>query len=223
MNTKDDEENLTGLKRILAVVVALALWWMSMTFSVKGFVSFNQNPNPDDAWIGWTLAGCVTAFELIWNGMKERTNLTMWVVGMLAYAYGITTNVIGIAEWMGIGFTLWFVFPVLLGLVIEIAPEPAFIWGVTGNYKGGDFLGNLFGNKIPIAPKHSSWGGQNTSTSPYSRPMPVSTPKPSFNRPQPTSPYKPQHKPQSFVISPQRPKLRNFNTDPMDEYEEPRF
>lgn len=214
-NEQQEEENLTGLKRMLAIVVALALWWMSMTFSVRGFVSFNQTPNPDDAWIGWTLAGCVTAFELIWNGMKERTNLTMWVVGMLAYTYGIVTNVMGIAEWMGIGMSLWFIFPILLGLVIEIAPEPAFIWGLTGNYKGGDFLGNLFGNKIPIAPERKSWGGSTT----YNKPMPPVTSKPvTFNNNQrhmpPASSFRPKQ--------PERPQYRNLNIDPPD-YEEPRF
>lgn len=215
---KNEEENLTGLKRLLAIVVALALWWMSMTFSVRGFISFNQTPNPDDAWIGWTLAGCVTAFELIWNGMKERTNLTMWVVGMLAYAYGIITNVIGIANWMGIGLNLWFVFPILLGLVIEIAPEPAFIWGLTGNYKGGDFLGNLFGNKIPIAPEHKSWGGQEQ---PKYKPTyvpqtaPGTQPWSKQNRPMsPSASFKPKQSP--------RPQFRNLSADPMD-YEEPRF
>jgi hypothetical protein len=178
----------------------------------------NQSPNPDDAWIGWTLAGCVTAFELIWNGMKERTNLTMWVVGMLAYAYGIITNVVGIAAWMGIpiGISLWAIFPILLGLVIEIAPEPAFIWGVTGNYKGGDFLGNLFGNKIPIAPEHKSWSGKDVpqqvkpaqQPTPAQRPVrPIQFPSNSF-RSKPSVSHKPQY--------------RNLNADPLD-YEEPRF
>jgi hypothetical protein len=114
---------------------------------------------------------------------------------------------------MGIGLSLWFVFPVLLGLVIEIAPEPAFIWGLTGNYKGGDFLGNLFGNRIPIAPEHKSWGDR------YTKPT----------APANSKPYVPQHRPSMSPASsfkskgqPQKPQYRNLNTDPLD-YEEPRL
>lgn len=218
---KDEQENLTGLKRFLAVVVALALWWMSMTFSVRGFISFNQAPNPDDAWIGWTLAGCVTAFELIWNGMKERTNLTMFAVGLLAYAYGIITNIIGIAAWMGIELSLWFAFPILLGLVIEIAPEPSFIWGLTGNYKGGDFLGNLFGNKIPIAPEHKSWSNQSVQPKPnqYQNQRPVSNNQswPKHPNMPPVNSFKPKSQQQ------QKPQYRNLDVDPMRDYEEPRY
>lgn len=161
------------MKRVMAVIVAVLLWILSMRFSVAGFGA-DISKNPDDVWIGWTLAFAVTAFELIWNGMKERTNLTMYTVGVLCYGYGIATNILGIMAWRGmtlddfmtipsnpaaiVSLILSVVFVVCLALVIEISPEPAFIWGITGDHTGGDFLGNIFGNYIPVAPKHKEWG-----------------------------------------------------------------
>jgi len=166
------------MKRILAICVAVMLWLLSMKFSIAGFGADISN-RAEDAWIGWTLALTVTAFELIWNSMKDRTNLTMYAVGGLCYTYGIVTNILGVMVWRGmtldatfnafnsgdptkiVGMILSVGFVLCMALVVEISPEPVFVYGLTGNYDGGDFLGNLFGNKVPLAPEHKSWGSGN--------------------------------------------------------------
>jgi hypothetical protein len=147
--------DIDGIKRILAIIVAFVLWALSMKFSVAGF---GDGVNKNDVWIGWVLAFVITAIELIWNGMKDKTNLTLWVAGMFSYAYGIYTNVVGILYWQGYTFdnawanlALW-IFPLTIGIFLEIVAEPLFVWGVTGNHDGGDFLGNLFGNKLIPSP-----------------------------------------------------------------------
>ena len=132
--------------RIMGVFVALALWVVSMTFSISGF---NINL-PEYAWVGFILGMSVTIIELIWNKQGANTNLTLMLVGILAYIYGVYTNVIGIMAAQGLdggimnnmGASL---FAFVLAIVLEITPEPLFVWGLTGLVDTGDFLTNMFG------------------------------------------------------------------------------
>ena len=186
-------------KRALGFFVAIALWWMSMKFSVNGFGA-DISTNPQDAWMGWVLALAVTAYELIWNSMKDKTNPTLFWVGMAAYSYGIGTNVLGIMAWRGLSFKgMWetlsttgdvftiigvilsFLFCLVLSFVIEVTPEPTITWAVTGRVDDGDFLGNLIGNHIP-SKSFSSF----MDKKPDNR---------SNNKQSEKSSYQPQHKP----------------------------
>lgn len=143
--------DLNKTKRVLSVVVALVVWGLSMRFSVSGFGS---GISKDEMWLGWTLAIIITIIELIWNSSKDKTNLTIWVAGVICYIYGIGTNILGILSWQGHNLEeafqnpTYLIFPIVLGLFFEILPEPLFVLGVTGDHTQGDFLGNLFGNKM---------------------------------------------------------------------------
>ncbi len=157
-NNDGQEVDVEKLKRWIAVIVAIVLWGLSMKFSVTGF---GNGVSKNDMWIGWLMALIITAIELIWNGQRDRTNLTLWSAGMACYIYGIYTNVVGLLYWQGNNFdkawnnpSLW-IFPICLGMFLEIVAEPLFIWGLTGNHLGGDFLGNLFGNKGIPNPDHN--------------------------------------------------------------------
>lgn len=144
-------------KRILAGVVALVLWGLSIKFSVSGF---GAGIDDKEIWIGWLLGFSITVIQLVWNGIKNRANLTLWVLGLSAYLYGIYTNVMGIMVWRGDTFQtlaenpLVIIFPLILGLFLEIAPEPLFVWAFTKKLDEGDFLGNLFGNQMPESNSH---------------------------------------------------------------------
>jgi hypothetical protein len=137
-----------NIKRLMAVVVAVLLWGMSMKFSVDGF----GIGDPQDRWMGWVLAFAVTMIELIWNGMKMKSNLTLIVLGICAYLYGIVTNVLGIYAWRGGDVSgsdiqiVALIFSIILGLLLEIAPEPLLVWGILNVSDEGDFLGNLLQN-----------------------------------------------------------------------------
>lgn len=73
-------------------------------------------------------------------------SLTIVAIGLLSYAYGIVTNIVGI--WAAQGSPdfaanpMGLIFPVILGLFLEIAPEPLFLWGLVGT-GARDFLSHL--------------------------------------------------------------------------------
>ena len=153
------------LSRLLAFFTAIGIWYISFKFSVDGFGMLS--PNPEYLWIGRVLAFAITAYELIWNGMKTRDNETMYWVGLGCYIYGIFTNVLGCAKWLG--FTkdtilsvqsgdIWTIIVVLiyviliigLSVMFEAGPEPTLIYAFTGRFNGGDFIGNLMGNQFHV-------------------------------------------------------------------------
>jgi hypothetical protein len=117
---------------------------ISAMFSASGF-SFKME---DFKWVGWVLALSIIVIELVWNkvGFNSK-NLTLVALGITAYAYGIYTNVIGIATAQGADPTdslFNMIFPLLAGIVLEVAPETLIVWGLIGEGEFGDFLGNLF-------------------------------------------------------------------------------
>lgn len=139
------QDKWVRLKRIMAVLVAIALWFASMMFSYKGF----NLSIPEMSWLGWVLAIAVTVIELVFNTDIQKLNLTLFVSGILAYAYGIWTNVAGFFVVQGGTFEslqsepISILFPLLVGIFLEVVPEPLFVWGIGTNDKG-DPLGNIF-------------------------------------------------------------------------------
>lgn len=129
----------------LAVLGALVCWGLSMYFSKEGF----SVGNTVMLWVGWVLAGIVTVVELVFNSPTQKLSLTLIVVGVLCYLYGIWTNVTGFynLQHPDIAFEVfstqsmlsWFV-----GFIMEVLPEPLFMWGIASAFDG-DFLGNLAG------------------------------------------------------------------------------
>jgi hypothetical protein len=137
--------------RWIAAATAIGMWALSVKFSKDGF-NFTV---PDMAWAGTLLALFVTAIQLVWNKEGANGNLTLMAVGVAAYLYGIYTNVMGIMSAQGLtdvsSQPLSMVFPLILGIFLEITPEPLLVWGLIGSSFGGDFLSNIFnatqGNK----------------------------------------------------------------------------
>ena len=144
------KENYNGMLRIIGFVSAALLWCLSLYFSSKGF-GFEMGS--DLSWIGFILALVVTAIQIIWNHEAKRMNMTIWVVGICSYVYGIYANVSGIAGVRG-GINLpedfiSLIFPLLLGVCVEIVPEPLLVWSITGDWSTGDFFGNFINGNIP--------------------------------------------------------------------------
>lgn len=130
--------------RWIAAATAIGMWALSVKFSKDGF-DFTV---PDMAWAGTLLALFVTAIQLVWNKEGANGNLTLMAVGVAAYLYGIYTNVTGIMAAQGItditSQPMSMLFPLILGIFLEITPEPLLVWGLIGSSFGGDFLSNIF-------------------------------------------------------------------------------
>ncbi len=137
------ETRYAQLVRIMAVAVAGMLWFMSILFSADGFAFIM----PHYKWMGYALGIAITVLELVFAEEGMKHSLTLAAVGLLAYIYGVTTNIVGI--WAAQGSPDFMqnpaqlIFPLLLGLVLEITPEPLFIWGLMGTGVR-DVLGHLF-------------------------------------------------------------------------------
>lgn len=136
------EEWYATIKRIASIIVAIALWYLSLQFSVEGF----SIQVPELAWAGWILGLSVTVIELIFTSQNRGRNVTLTFLGITAYTYGVWSNVVGIHASRGIdgGEYAGWIFSVVLGLILEIAPEPLFLWGFLGeDTEEGDFVSTL--------------------------------------------------------------------------------
>ena len=143
------------MKGGLCIAGAVFAWFLSIIFSSGGFAF--ETPGYEFAGLG--LGIFVTIMELAinqrgdmlesiaefvdWFRTGQRPSVahlspTMFVAGILAYTFGIYTNILGI--WIARGqkpdlgdfgsmVGVWFM-PVVLGLALEITPEPLFLLGM---------------------------------------------------------------------------------------------
>lgn len=141
-----NERRYSQLIRLAAVVVAIALWVVSVQFSVDGF----NFVLPKYRWVGYLLAFAVTIIEVVFNEEGMRHSLTLVAVGLLTYAYGVVTNVIGV--WAAQGApdptdAPWvMLFPLMVGFFLEVSPEPLLMWGLVGTGVR-DLLGQLIAGR----------------------------------------------------------------------------
>lgn len=174
-----------------AIFAAIGSWGLSVWFSQQGF----SLDAPKSQWIGWILAGVVTAVELVFNSRTQKLSLTLITVGILCYLYGVWTNVVGFWSYQNPGMTFpwlhstailsWFV-----GCILEILPEPLLMWGI-GSELEGDLLGNLAG----------LWSGNLDYAKPESESPNHKDHK--FSYPiQEKSKYTPKHKPEHLQRKP---------------------
>ena len=140
-----NEKRYEQLIHLMAIGVALILWFLSVQFSADGF----KFALPKYAWVGYVLAIAVPVIELVFNEEGMNHSLTIVAIGLLSYAYGIVTNILGI--WAAQGSPdiasnpVSILFPLLLGFFLEVAPEPLLLWGLMGT-GARDFLEHLLNN-----------------------------------------------------------------------------
>lgn len=127
-----------AILRILAVLSSIVMMFISAQFSVDGFAF--QNPNK--LYIGWMLAIILIIVEMIFNNgvasvedakdaQEVRRNTILLVAGLVAYAYGIATNISGILHSGRMPDSyLDYIVPIALGLFLEIVPEPLMVWAL---------------------------------------------------------------------------------------------
>lgn len=148
----NNTDSLLKAKRMLAFCFSIGLILVSIWFSQQGF---GIESSKSVLWLGWFLGATVTVIELVFNTSIKDLNPTLVGAGILAYAYGVYTNVTGLHEYLD-----GWIFSIVVGLILEVLPEPLFAWSI-GVTDGGDVLGNigeLFGNstKSPYYGKPSA-------------------------------------------------------------------
>lgn len=156
------------IKRVFWGITSISLWIASFNFSVMGFNFEVQNM----AWVAYTFGAVITSFELAFSSeiKSNKFNLTVFIVGILCYVYGILSNFIGIWSYQGhsnlndIGSNLmsaFFVF--ILALVGEIGPEVLMVMALGVNNLNGE--GDIFKNLISRLDGSSNSGGSGNSNS----------------------------------------------------------
>jgi hypothetical protein len=127
-----------AILKILAVFSSIVMMFISAQFSVDGFAF--QNPNK--MYIGWMLAIILIIVEMIFNNgvasvedakdaQEVRRNTILLVAGLVAYAYGIATNISGILHSGRMPDSyIDYIVPIALGLFLEIVPEPLMVWAL---------------------------------------------------------------------------------------------
>lgn len=146
MNT--NQETLLKVKRVLSFLTSIGLIGISIWFSKMGFGVESGNQYE---WIGWFLGIVVMVVELVFNTSIQKLNPTLIGAGILSYCYGMYTNVIGLQDVLGVSVG----FAIILGLFLEVLPEPLFAWAI-GVTDGGDVIGNI-GELFGKAPTRSSY------------------------------------------------------------------
>lgn len=186
----------------LAVLGAIACWGLSMYFSKEGF----SVDNTVMLWVGWVLAAIVTVVELVFNSPTQKLSLTLIIVGILCYVYGIWTNVTGFwnlqhPQGEFVVFSTKSMLSWFVGFIMEVLPEPLFMWGIAAAFDG-DFLGNLAGlwsGKLPYAQPGN--GNHQQQTTPKGQQV-IRDHQKAFQQ---KSQYKAQHKPNHTPIPKQNP------------------
>lgn len=131
------------LIRLATAIAAIVVWALSIQFSASGF---NFEVGTGYEWAALGLGLVITVFELAGNHaeIKHEQNITLFVIWMSCYAYGVYTNFIGIMNARSDGGASW-VFALVLGFFLEVSPEVFFVWALTGDNSLGDFFNNILG------------------------------------------------------------------------------
>lgn len=184
------EQDYKAILRLVGVLAGCILLVLSIYFSSNAF-GFETTNDSVGVIAGLGLAIVVTALELIFNKEGTSMNLTLRLGAISAYAYGITTNVIGLYMLKSnkpddiLSAMPGYVFVGVLGFMLEVLPEPLIVWGLTGMSNLGDFIGAMFGAKPaptpiaapkaefhPVEPKPQNGGQKGGNPPHYSFPYP---------------------------------------------------
>lgn len=142
MGILHDFMRLKGKMKLLAII-AIGAWCMSIYFSKIGFSIEGHNT----AWLGWGLGLIVTGLELALNDRTQKINMSLLVFGIIAYGYGVYTNVTGFWDVQNPGVAFpWFdtttIMAWFVGVILEFVPEPLFMFAL-GRARESDPLGAL--------------------------------------------------------------------------------
>lgn len=153
-----------------AIILTLSIFFSANGFGVKV---------PDMVWVGWLFGIVITLVEIVWN-KAGKSNLTIGIVGLAAYGYGIWTNVLGIQLANGIENIFsdisFLIFALIVSFFLEVSAEPLLIAGITGR-ADSDPISEMFGNVVSKAYPQVKHPGFITTPSGRKVPLPPLQPK----------------------------------------------
>lgn len=127
-----------------ALLGAAAVLLFSIHFSYDGFdqsvTGRNANYSTIAMVMGYGLAIVFSIVQFIFNSGFGKLNLTLIVVGAVAYAYSIRMNYLGVVDILGVT-DRWTA--VTISSAMDILPESMIAWAL-----GESLKGDLFGNAI---------------------------------------------------------------------------
>jgi hypothetical protein len=170
----ENNDKYLGLKRFVALIASVGLWAVSMYFSYKGF----EFDSTTVLWFGTVLALVVTVVELVFNTKISKLNPTLLLAGIMAYVYGVYTNITGFYVLQHGNLDGFFtgknwLIPIFAGVITEVLPEALFAWSI-GAHTEGDLVGNigdLFTSGTNPVKKSFHENTQGAKSQPESRPM----------------------------------------------------
>lgn len=180
---------MNGKLRRMAIVVGLFLLGLSAMWSQDGF-NFDLAGDSGGTNVaiiaGWGLAVSVTVVQFVFSTNYNKLNPSLITFGIIAYAYSIYTNKLGISHFQGgsannIG--AW-----ILAFVMDGVPEPLIAWGL-GESLSGDFIGNIL-TMLGVQEKQENTSSKNTYK-PQHKPMHSHQPYPKPNSSNPTLSQRP--------------------------------
>lgn len=154
-----------NFKRVMLLLCSILMWMVSIVFSYIGFKSDVRNE-----WyfaiFALILSASVTALELYLNSQTfdfegvDFGLIILWIGGLFAYAYGIWTNIIGVATMMlgssDLNTVRWSVqvVPIIVGVLLEVLPEPMFVAFLKSKMVKKQQPNQQNFKSIPVPPPH---------------------------------------------------------------------
>lgn len=132
----------SGLKKI-AFLIGLGILFVSIYWSQDGWnfdIAGEAGYTKAAIFIGWFLAVAVSVLQFVFSSNFKELNMSLIVLGGVAYTYSIYTNAHGIMHFQGANAdTTW---AWALGFLLDASAEPLIAWSL-GVGREGDFLGNI--------------------------------------------------------------------------------
>lgn len=130
------------LKKI-AFLIGLGILFVSIYWSQDGWnfdVAGDSGYTTEALAIGWFLAISVSVLQFVFSSNLRELNMSLIVIGLIAYVYSIYTNKWGITHFQGAQPNE--VWAWALGFLMDATAEPLIAWSL-GVSRDGDFLGNI--------------------------------------------------------------------------------
>ena len=128
-----------NFKRVFIFIMGVGVLLTSLYFSKTGFEFKVESDSV--RWVGWVLALAVTSAQFMFNTRSKDLDWTIILLGLVAYAYSIWSNIQGFYVLRGTA-DIWDWMNISGGIFMDVFPEKAIAWSL-GVIKAGDLIGNI--------------------------------------------------------------------------------
>jgi hypothetical protein len=129
-------------KRGWAGIFGIGMIMLSIYFNVVGLGLDATKTNDFGSWAGVIYGCAITAMQLV--GSSRGVSITVGVMLVFSYVFGVTTNYLGIAALQANPDSLLAqIVRVTFAVINDFLPEHLVIYAITGQWAGGDVLGRM--------------------------------------------------------------------------------